>query len=149
MYLLNEEKEVEKEQPQGITQEHDRTEPNEEEVREELFKVKRHECMKARDRFFFNQFFPIRHEHLSEQFLEQNVTEEKKQLLLRLSLQRCQLIGIVGRRAFHIFDKTHKTWICSSKKLGYKHLADIRKSDNEEDTNNSGADANEPDNITI
>ena len=66
MYLLNEEKEVEKEQPQGITQEHDRTEPNEEEVREELFKVKRHECMKARDRFFFNQFFPIRHEHLSE-----------------------------------------------------------------------------------
>ena len=96
--------------------------------------------MKAEDRFFFNQFFPIRHEHLNEQFLELHVTEDKKQLLLKLSLQRCQLIGIVGRRAFHIFDKTHRTWICSSRALGYKHLADITKSEEEIDSNEEDSD---------
>jgi hypothetical protein len=33
------------------------------------------------------------------------------------------MFGVVGRRAFHIFDKTHMTWVCSSKALGYQRNA--------------------------
>ena len=38
-------------------------------------------------------------------------------------------MGIIGRRAFHIFDKTHRTWITSTKKLGYQKLAKISQDD--------------------
>lgn len=85
-----------------------------------------YEDMIVKDRFFFNQYFPIKEKHLSDNFLEMYVdSEEKRQLLLGLSRQKCQLMGIVGRRAFHIFDKTHRTWITSTKKLGYQKLAKI------------------------
>ena len=35
--------------------------------------------------------------------------------------------GVVGRRAFHIFDKTNRTWITNSKELGYQKLAEIQQ----------------------
>lgn len=30
----------------------------------------------------------------------------------------------MGRYALHIFDKTHRSWICSCKELGYESLAE-------------------------
>ena len=39
-----------------------------------------------------------------------------------LTKKNCELVGIVGRKAFHIFDKTHRTWICSSRALGYDKI---------------------------
>ena len=52
-----------------------------------------------------------------------HVKSENKKLLLRgLTKKNCELYGVIGRRAFHIFDKTHLTWICSSKVLGYQYL---------------------------
>ena len=32
-------------------------------------------------------------------------------------------MAVVGRFALHIFDKTHRTWLCSIKELAYQHLA--------------------------
>ena len=94
------------------------------------------EDMKSADRFFFNQYFPIKEAFLSDKFLTTHVdSEEKRQQLRDLSRKKCHLMGIVGRRAFHIFDKTHRTWICSTKKLGYQKLAKIsqdKDSDGEE-----------------
>lgn len=59
----------------------------------------------------------------SKQFLEQYVKDiSKRNLLKDYSKRNCDLIGIVGRKAFHIFDKTHRTWICSSKNLAYEKL---------------------------
>ena len=39
------------------------------------------------------------------------------------SQQRLELVAVVGRFALHIFDKTHRTWLCSIKELAYQHLA--------------------------
>ena len=78
------------------------------------------ELMRVKDRFYFNQYFPIAEEFLDEAFLQDHVhSEEKRELLKSLARKRCSLLGVVGRRAFHIFDATHRTWICSSKELGY------------------------------
>ena len=77
------------------------------------------EFMTVKDRFYFNQFFPIG-DNLSDEFLKEHVgSTHKQQLLKDLKRQRCELIGIVGRRAFHIFDKTNRTWISNSLALGY------------------------------
>lgn len=75
--------------------------------------------MPLKDRFLNNLHFPIRRDQLSEQFIERHVhSEQKRQHLRGLAGESCELIGVVGRRAFHVFDKRHMTWICSSKDLG-------------------------------
>jgi hypothetical protein len=46
-------------------------------------------------------------------------------------IKRCDLIGIKGRKALHIFDKTYMTWICSSTKLGFETLLPSTYSDDD------------------
>lgn len=95
------------------------------------------EELPVKDRFYFAQYFPIKESQLSENFLEIHVRSEKKRQLLRgLTKQHCELIGVVGRRAFHIFDKTHMTWICSSKALGYQMLSNLANPDPDTDDEN-------------
>ena len=48
----------------------------------------------------------------------------------------CELYGVVGRRAFHIFDKTHMTWVCCSKLLGYQRQAQGMEIDTDTDEEN-------------
>lgn len=68
---------------------------------------------------------------LSEEFLSELVESPAKRALLKdLTRKRCELVGVVGRNAFHIFDKTNRTWICSSKAHGYIRL--FESSDNQE-----------------
>ena len=43
------------------------------------------------------------------------------------------MVGVVGRRAFHIFDKIKCRWICSTRTLAYEKLADGLKPEMEED----------------
>jgi hypothetical protein len=94
------------------------------------------EELPVKDRFYFAQYFPIKESYLSENFLEIHVQSEKKRQLLRgLTKQHCELYGVVGRRAFHIFDKTHMTWICSSKALGYQMLSQLSRDPDTEDEN--------------
>lgn len=89
--------------------------------------------MSKEDRFYFNQYFPLKAENLNDDFLESHVKSVKNRTLLKdLSQQKCELYGIIGRRAFHIFDKTHMVWICNSKKLGYIHLADLYMFDDDD-----------------
>jgi hypothetical protein len=60
---------------------------------------------------------------INDDFIEKHVTNETKKRLLRdCMIKRCDLIGVVGRKAFHVFDKTYMTWICSSANLGYEKL---------------------------
>ena len=44
--------------------------------------------------------------------------------LRELSKLKCELIGVVGRNAFHVFNKTNMSWIISSKELAYCKLFD-------------------------
>jgi len=41
-----------------------------------------------------------------------------------MKVKNCDLVGIVGRRAFHVFDRTNLKWVCSSRALGYQTLAE-------------------------
>lgn len=69
---------------------------------------------------------------LTEEFINTHINNSKKKrdLLLDCKNKHCNLIGIVGRVAFHIFDETYMTWICSSEALGYEHLLpDVHESD--------------------
>ena len=73
---------------------------------------------------------------ISEKFIEEHVQDaDKKELLLNpVTRFRTKLIGIVGRRCFHLFDKTNMTWICSAKKLGYEKLSEGLKNDSATDS---------------
>jgi len=84
-----------------------------------LAKKSNTEYMTQKDRFYFNQFFPIT-DNLTPEFLQEHVPNMDKQRLLKdLKKKRCELLGVVGRRAFHIFDSTHRIWITNSLELGY------------------------------
>ena len=77
-----------------------------------------------------NQYFTIDASMITEDFIETHVSSEIKKMLLRdCKKKRCDLIGIMGTKALHIFDKTHMTWICSSTKLGYEILLPSTYSD--------------------
>jgi hypothetical protein len=68
----------------------------------------------------------VPHEKLNDEFLKKHVPDQQKcDLLIDLSKQKCELIGVVGRKAFHIFDKTNMTWIANIRALGYQELAEI------------------------
>lgn len=43
-------------------------------------------------------------------------------MLNELLKRRSEFVGIVGRHAFHIFDKNNRVWISSSADLGYESL---------------------------
>ena len=47
------------------------------------------------------------------------VPMHKLDLITGLKNRKCELIGVIGRHAFHIFDKTHATWISHNEELGY------------------------------
>ena len=51
-----------------------------------------------------------------------HVKPDKRELLKDCRRKHSELIGVVGRKAFHIFDKTAMTWICSSEALGYAKI---------------------------
>ena len=72
----------------------------------------------------------------------------KKTMLLDPVIKRkCELIGVLGRRCFHLFDKTHLTWVCSVKQLGYEKLTeDLR---NDTDTEDEGKDSDEEEAVEI
>ena len=40
---------------------------------------------------------------------------------------------MVGRKAFHIFDKMKMTWICASKELGYEQVKDLKDEEPSDD----------------
>ena len=103
------------------------------------------EQLEVADRFFMNQYFPIDTAMITEDFIETHVSSEIKKMLLRdCKKKRCDLIGIVGRKALHIFDKTYMTWICSSAKLGYETLLPTADSDSGSWSDNSN-DSNDSD----
>ena len=45
-------------------------------------------------------------------------------MLFELANRHSDLVGVVGRRALHIFDKVKNRWICSARTLAYENLAD-------------------------
>lgn len=67
------------------------------------------------DRFYFNQYFPI-----SSKVLQ--VPEFIQHFKPKVNGPKSDLIGVVGREAFHIFNKSDRTWVCSRKELGYQML---------------------------
>ena len=73
--------------------------------------------MSVMDRFYLNQTFPIDTEHISNGCL--SITKDKLELINELKNKKCELIGVAGRHAFHVFDKTHNTWISHTESLGY------------------------------
>jgi hypothetical protein len=75
------------------------------------------------DRFYLNQYFPI--SKLPIEFLELYVPcQKKRDLLMDIRREKCDLVGVIGRHAFHIFDKTNRLWIANIEKLGYLTLAE-------------------------
>ena len=82
------------------------------------------EQMKHKDRFYFNQFFPVNNEMISKKFINEYVNDPIVKGILSdpVQLKKCQIIGVIGRRCFHLFDKKHMQWLCSAKKLGYEKL---------------------------
>ena len=46
----------------------------------------------------------------------------KAQVIEHLKTNRCDLVGVMGRNAFHVFDKISMNWICSNKYLGYGNV---------------------------
>ena len=38
---------------------------------------------------------------------------------------------MIGRKAFHIFDRKKMTWICSTTELGYEKINDLKKEEPE------------------
>jgi hypothetical protein len=59
----------------------------------------------------------------TDYFLNMYIENVERQSILKdLLKKKCELIGVVGRNAFHIFDKTNLTWFCSIKALGYETL---------------------------
>lgn len=50
-------------------------------------------------------------------------------------------MAVVGRYALHLFDKTHRTWVCSVEELGYEHLAEgLKRQDDDLDDFSDGSD---------
>jgi hypothetical protein len=49
----------------------------------------------------------------------------KQELLTDLSRSKPTLVGILGRHAFHIYNKTDRTWMCHIDALGYQALAKV------------------------
>jgi hypothetical protein len=47
--------------------------------------------------------------------------------------RRSEFVGIVGRHAFHIFDKNNRVWISSSEDLGYESLMPRRGSSDQDE----------------
>lgn len=45
---------------------------------------------------------------------------------------------MVGRFALHIFDKTHRTWLCSISELAYQNLVEGLKEGEEEENEVDG-----------
>ena len=79
--------------------------------------------LKKPDRFYFNQYFPISDSMLSEDFCSRHLdVQTKEKLLKELSKRKLELVGVVGRYAFHIFNKTNRCWVSSSEALAYSNL---------------------------
>jgi len=60
--------------------------------------------MPGADRLYYNQHFQIPEAAITSDFLEQ-LRSEKKRLLTDLRRPRSQLIGVMSRDYFHVFDK--------------------------------------------
>ena len=68
--------------------------------------------------FFDNLFFPLP----SDIFLDNYInSDEKKELLADLKRPKSELIGIPSYKAFHIFDRSNRTWITSETSLGFRN----------------------------
>jgi hypothetical protein len=50
------------------------------------------------------------------------VSKEKSLFLTDKHRKKCDLVGVIGREAFHIFDKANMTWIAAIEELGYAKL---------------------------
>lgn len=46
----------------------------------------------------------------------------KEDLITSLKPGKCDLVGVMGRRALHVFDRSHRAWVYSSDALGYETL---------------------------
>lgn len=46
----------------------------------------------------------------------------KEDLITSLRPGKCDLIGVMGRHALHVFDRLHRSWVYSSEDLGYETL---------------------------
>ena len=75
------------------------------------------------DRFYFNQYFPIPENILQdEEFQKLYIPDSETRDSLMQAKSHQEFVGIVGRCAFHIFDKTNRQWVCSTKALAYEKL---------------------------
>ena len=72
--------------------------------------------MPIADRFYLNQYFPIKSGLNGElpfcpEFIDKYLSEDKEKIELivtKANKRQAELVGIVGRNAFHIFDKTQE-----------------------------------------
>lgn len=82
------------------------------------------EEMQIADRFYFNQFFPLPETLIKNPKFQQDHIKDPARIALAndLKLKRGEFVGIVGRKAFHIFDKANRRWVASSQQLGYQTL---------------------------
>ena len=80
--------------------------------------------MCAEDRHYNNTAFQMG-SSLPLDFMEAHGIAEKEKidLIEDTKLRRCNLYGVIGRYAFHVFDRTNLTWITAADKLGYANLA--------------------------
>lgn len=68
----------------------------------------------------------------------------KEDLITSLKPGKCDLIGVMGRHALHVFDRTHQSWVYSSDELGYETLFEVFESDE-----GSGSDSGESSSVEL
>ena len=74
------------------------------------------------DRFYFNQYFDTKIElHLLKPYL----SSAKLDYLRDFRTKGPQLIGAMGKKAFHLFDRVSLTWLCSLENLGYNKFLEV------------------------
>ncbi len=58
----------------------------------------------------------------------------KEDLIISLKPGKCDLIGVMGRHALHVFDRSHRSWVFSSDLLGYETLFEDNESEDYSDS---------------
>lgn len=92
----------------------------------------RQDSLKCHDRFYYNQFFKINSDVLTNPAFLKLVGKQKdssipdcvRNCCNQQSILKPDLIGVIGKIALHIYDRTSNTWIYAIKSLGYQHLSE-------------------------
>jgi len=95
----------------------------------------RQESLKCHDRFYYNQFFKINSDVLTNPSFLKLVGKQKdssipdcvRNCCNQQSSTKPELIGVIGKIALHIYDRTSDSWLYAIQSLGYQHLSDTAK----------------------